>query len=137
MSVCAMEEPGQALVSPTPAKPKRRLRSNAEKRRIVEETLVEGASVSMVARRHDVNTNLLFTWRRLYRQGLLDACREPASAKLLPVRIGTTGIAAGSKERMPSSGEIEIELPGEVRVRLWGPVDRDVLADVVSVLSLR
>ena len=47
MSVCAMEEPGQALVSPKPAKPKRRLRSNAEKRRIVEETLVEGASVSL------------------------------------------------------------------------------------------
>ena len=132
-----MEEPGQALVAPKLAKPKRRLRSNAEKRRIVEETLVEGASVSMVARRHDVNTNLLFTWRRLYRQGLLDACREPASAKLLPVRIGTTGVAAGSNERIPSSGEIEIELPGDVRVRLRGPVDRDVLADVVSVLSLR
>ena len=132
-----MEEPGQALVAPKLAKPKRRLRSNAEKRRIVEETLVEGASVSMVARRHDVNTNLLFTWRRLYRQGLLDSCREPASAKLLPVRIGTTGVAAGSNERMRSSGEIEIELPGDVRVRLRGPVDRDVLADVVSVLSLR
>ena len=131
-----MEEPGQALVAPKSAKPKRRLRGNAEKRRIVEETLVEGASVSMVARRHDVNTNLLFTWRRLYRQGLLDSCREPASAKLLPVRIGTTGVAAGSNERMPSSGEIEIELPGEVRVRVRGPVDRDVLADVVSVLRL-
>ena len=132
-----MEEPSQALVSPKPAKPKRRLRGNAEMRRIVEETLVEGASVSMVARQHDLNTNLLFTWRRLYRRRPLNSCREPASAKLLPVRIGTRVAGAASSDRMPSFGEIGIELPGEVRVRLRGPVDRDVLADVVSVLTLR
>lgn len=30
------------------------------KRRVVEETLAEGASVSVVARRHDVNANQLF-----------------------------------------------------------------------------
>jgi transposase-like protein len=38
--------------------------SEEEKRRIVAETLEPGSSVSIVARRHDLNANLLFTWRR-------------------------------------------------------------------------
>ena len=43
---------------------RRRAWSEDEKKRIVEETLQPGASVSTVARRHDINANLLFTWRR-------------------------------------------------------------------------
>ena len=42
----------------------RRIWSAEEKQRIVSETLMPGASVSVVARRHDLNANLLFTWRR-------------------------------------------------------------------------
>ena len=42
-----------------------------QKRRIVEETHVRGASVATVARRHQVNANQVFAWRQLYRQGLL------------------------------------------------------------------
>ena len=42
----------------------RRRWSQEEKRRIVAQTLMPGASVSQVARRYDVNTNLVFTWRR-------------------------------------------------------------------------
>jgi transposase len=45
-------------------KRRRRLRSEDEKRRIVAETFERGASVSAVARRHELNANLLFTWRR-------------------------------------------------------------------------
>ena len=45
-------------------RPKRRQWSEAFKRRIVAETLEPGASVSIVARRHDVNANQLFKWRR-------------------------------------------------------------------------
>ena len=45
-------------------RPKRRQYSEALKRQIVAETQVPGASVSIVARRHDVNSNQLFRWRR-------------------------------------------------------------------------
>jgi transposase-like protein len=38
--------------------PKRRRRSIEERRRVVEETLVPGASVARVARAHGVNANL-------------------------------------------------------------------------------
>lgn len=47
----------------------RQQRSIAEKRRIVEETLVEGASAARIARAHGVNANQVFGWRRLYLSG--------------------------------------------------------------------
>ena len=46
---------------------RRRRWSKDAKARIVEETLVPGAVVSEVARRHEVAQSLLFTWRRLAR----------------------------------------------------------------------
>ena len=42
----------------------------------------------------------------------------------------------GSRAPVPA-GETEIELPGEVQVRLRGPVDRAARADVMSVLGER
>ena len=41
--------------------------------RIVEETYLPGNSVSLVARRHGIAGNQLFTWRRLMAQGALTA----------------------------------------------------------------
>ena len=48
---------------------RRRRWSAAEKIRIVEETLDEGASISVVARRNGVAPNLLYRWRRLMLDG--------------------------------------------------------------------
>ena len=64
---------------------KRRYRSKRERRQIVEETLQPGASVAVIASRHDVNANQVFHWRKLYREGRLDVA--PAAAALLPVRV--------------------------------------------------
>lgn len=52
---------------------RRRRWGAAEKMRMVEESLEPGASVSLVARRHGVNPNPLFTWRRLAAQGAFTA----------------------------------------------------------------
>ena len=41
----------------------------AEKLRIVEESLLPGMSVSLVARKHGVAPNLLFRWRKLMSEG--------------------------------------------------------------------
>jgi transposase len=48
---------------------RRRRWTSSEKLRIVEETLEESASISVVARRHGVAPNLLYRWRRLMLEG--------------------------------------------------------------------
>jgi transposase-like protein len=48
------------------------MRTMAEQRGILEEKLQLVASVATVARRHEVNVNLVLGWRRLYPQGLLE-----------------------------------------------------------------
>ena len=48
---------------------RRRRWSSVEKLRIVEETLENGTSISVVARRNGVVANLLYRWRRLMLDG--------------------------------------------------------------------
>jgi transposase InsO family protein len=52
---------------------RRRRWSAEEKAAIVQETYAPGMSVSLVARRHGIAPNQLFTWRRLYAGGALSA----------------------------------------------------------------
>ena len=106
----------------------RRYRTVEERREIVEETLKPGASVSKVARTHDVNTNLVFTWRRQYRQGLFDKDGQKAIA-LVPVKVAN---AAGQpvvarrqgsgSGKTAAAGIIDIDL-GHARVRVEGAAD--------------
>lgn len=56
------------------------------KRRIVEQTLLPGASVAHIAREHGINANQVFNWRKLYREGLLGT-EGKTTAKLLPVTV--------------------------------------------------
>ena len=88
-------------VTPVAAKRKKRqLRSLAEKRRIVEEALVPGASVALIARAHGVNANQLFAWRKLHLGGRLIDTRSkavrPAAARLLPVTVSDAGQKPGT-----------------------------------------
>src|SRR5690349_17152310 len=65
---------------------KRRQYSEALKRQMVAETQVPGASVSIVARRHDVNSNELFV---LLLPPSADHCANPRSAAGAPHRALT------------------------------------------------
>ncbi len=64
----------------------RRRYTTAEKRAIVEETRQRGASVASVAHRHGINANLVFGWRRLHQQGLLEPDAAATAAPLVCVR---------------------------------------------------
>jgi transposase len=100
----------------------RRRWSEALKRRIVGESLAPGASVSIVARRHDVNANQLFKWRRQYA-----AARSVDGPAMVPVAVWPSGGAA-------CGGTIEIDLAGGVRVRISGAVEAAVLRQVLEQL---
>ena len=76
-----MDTSEQAILDETPNPVARRRRSVEEKRRIVEETLEAGASVARVARRHAVNANQVFYWRKnIAKDGLVRA--SPADSCL-------------------------------------------------------
>jgi transposase len=67
----------------TRASRRRRSYSLEEKQQLVAESYEPGASVSLVARRHDINANLLFTWRRQMREPTLVV----APLELIPIEI--------------------------------------------------
>ena len=115
----------------TEARLGRRHRTAAEKRQIVEETLAPGTSVSIVARRHDVNANQLFSWRRQYQKGELKD-RKRSTPGLIPVGIiggPASMLASGSDRRL-----IEIELASGVKVRIDGEVRLPVLERVLKMV---
>ena len=115
----------------------RRRRSAVERRRVVEETLVAGASVARVALKHGLNANQVFQWRRLYRDGKLGVPPE-GTLKLLAVSVADDEeVPRPEPTEVASSrlGAIHIELPGEVRISLEGNVDPAVVR--VVLMSLR
>lgn len=54
---------------------RRRRWSIEEKRSIIQETYLPGMSVSLVARKYDINPCQLFTWRRLMEEGAIEGIR--------------------------------------------------------------
>ena len=73
---------------------RRRRWTASEKVRIVEETFEPGMTVSLVARRHGVAPNQLFTWRRLVAQGALTAAGSGAQRRLTLACIAVLLIVA-------------------------------------------
>jgi len=107
---------------------KRRYRSKQERRQVVEETLQPGASVAIIARRHGVNANQVFYWRKLYREGRLDV--QPAAAQLVPVRVAEVVSAEQSPAKL-YGGVIVVEV-GRARIRIEGSVDAENLRLVLD-----
>jgi len=94
------------------------------KARIVEESMDPAVSVSAVARRHGLNPNQLFTWRR--------RLREQIAARQAEAAVDTsTGADDGAASL--GSGTIEVETAG-ARIRVDAGVDEAALARVVSAL---
>ena len=111
------------------------------KQQVVQETLEPGTSVSVVARRHDMNANVVFEWKRLYREGKLKLpgveAAPTSSTELLPVNVIDLPVPVSRPAQLaanesPSTAgnvppcvcEIEVEI-GKRRVRIRGlPLER-------------
>jgi transposase len=97
----------------------------------VAETLEPGSSVSIVARRHDVNANQVFKWRRE-----IAAEQEPAaeeSVSLLPVEI-VSNPPGEPRPRARRNGTIEITFGCAAKVCLRGEVPPEALRQVIELL---
>ena len=109
---------------------KRRSWTLEEKRQIVDESLEDGASIAEVARRHDLNANQLFTWRRQLDAALV-APRQLAA--ILPVTIAPD--AAAEHSSSGSTGQMEIVLAGGDRIIVWADVETAALTRVLEALA--
>jgi len=126
-------------VSAGSVRPRRRW-AVEEKVRIVLETLEPGVSVPVVARRHCVNANQLFIWRRQYQRRELrtDPSAEP-KVRLLPVQVELPAAPASvthvPEEACPEpAGCMQIQFCGGAHVKVWGSIDEKVLRTLIREL---
>ncbi len=143
MSKHMLKETPSALSSTLPSarsggSGRRRNFSEADKRRIVEETCREGASVSGVARKYGIGTRLLFSWKKALTP---EASPGPT---FLPVTLvdGTDQPAGSASVAAPapiiverSAPGIEVELIGGRRVRFERDVDPETVRRLVTLLE--
>jgi transposase len=99
---------------------KRRLRTVEEKKRIVQESMAPGASVTRVAQAHGVHVSQIYDWRKEYRTRKQRANRG-CDVNLLPVAIAGNDSA------------IEIQL-AKGKVRIVG-VDAALLRATLEMLQ--
>jgi transposase len=111
---------------------RRRRWSLRDKRQIVEETLQPGVTVTEVARRHGLAPSVVFTWRRLAREGRLgDAGPAFMPVEITPIPVQTPPVAPPPRR----SGVIEIVLGRGRRVRVDREVDAEALRRVLQVVE--
>ena len=118
---------------------RRREHSPELKRELVARSLLPDASVSAIALEAGINANLLFTWRRAYRNTAAGAPSSvpTSSAVLLPVTVDVSQrevlIAPPLPAPRPVDGTIEIDVGG-ARVRLRGLVEDATVRCVLQTL---
>jgi transposase len=110
---------------------RRRRWSTDAKAAIVAESFAPGASVSGVARRHDISPSLLFLWRRqATRAKVADRGYGDVPPGFVPVAI------TGCGDQLPSEEQAAIEIEvGAVRIRVRGTVDRRALCEVLAAVG--
>jgi len=107
---------------------RRRRWSAEEKRAMVEEAEQPGMSISAVARKYDVHPNLLFTWRRLMREGALEAVRREervvpiSEVKVLKARIRELERTLGKKTMEVEILKEALEIAREKKLLLRQPL---------------
>ncbi len=115
-------------------KRRRRIWEDEEKRRIVAQTRVPGASVFQVARCYDVNANMVFKWLR-------DPRFKPAEDELpsfLPVEVlpdASPGAAMADGDAVALGSRIEITLSNGHRLSVSGAFDPDAVSRLVRGLA--
>jgi transposase len=103
-----------------------------DKARIVEETLEPGASVSVVARRHGLTPQQLFSWRREARKRS-EAC-EDAGPSFVPAVMELASTPRRRGQQAVPMAAIELDIGG-VRVRIGAGAKASIVSAVIRALK--
>ena len=118
----------------------RRSWSNQQKRAIVAEVDVGGATLSEVARRHGIHSSLLFRWRRSFGSPLapppIDAlAAAPTSPCFVPLMLAAPKTPTPERSVAGKPGAIEIVIAGGRTVRVGTDVDTASLMRIIAALE--
>jgi transposase len=122
---------------------RRRRWGREDKLRIVRASLAPNAVVTEVARRYEISTGLLYTWRKQALAGLLGGFTPvrivaKTEASTLPAIEAKDGAGEETKPVVRRSrGLIEVEWPNGVVVRVDADVDDRALHSVITALEAR
>ena len=117
------------------ARRSRRRWSEDFKRRVVAEAAAPGASAAAVARRYDLNANLLFNWKRCYGvsgQFLPVAISEPSPPA---PRVGDAPTDSPVSPACSPACSIEITLANGHRIVVRGGVDSATVCRLARSLA--
>ena len=110
---------------------RRRRWSDAEKLRIVEESFSGPRLVSATARHHGISNQLLFSWRKAYREGELGGCQVDG---FVPARI-VSEVQSTTEHAAPATGTFEVVAANGRRVIVDRNVDVAVLLRIMRGLE--
>ena len=110
---------------------RRRRWSDAEKLRIVEESFSGPRLVSATARHHGISQQLLFSWRKAYREGRLGGCQVDG---FVPARI-VSEVQSTTERAAPATGTLEVVTANGRRVIVDHNVDVAVLLRIMRGLE--
>src|SRR5499425_2382584 len=110
---------------------RRRRWTAPEKVRMVEETFEPGMTVSLVARRHGVAPNQLFTWRRLVAQGRLSKVHRATEWLKPSFARSSATMSASVRDQMPKPSCVSCQLGSPTTTRFT----RTRLSDIVHPVS--
>nr|WP_249808422.1 MULTISPECIES: transposase [unclassified Bradyrhizobium] len=106
----------------------RRVRSEAERARIVAESLLPGAQVSEVARKHGATRWQIYDWRRRFRQRGMLPPREASQPTFAPLVV-----EGALEERQVPAIKLEIAI-GDVVLRTDTAIDGEQLSRVIRAM---
>lgn len=118
---------------------RRRWFSKDDKAQIVEETLVPGAVVSEIARRHGLTPQQVFTWRRQARRLPTPMADNPPFVPAVVDAMASVAVAGrerktAKRKAKQDVGCIEIEAEG-VTIRVGRGADVAMIAAIVHALK--
>ncbi len=116
---------------------RRRRWSDAEKERIVAESLSAPRLVAATARRHGISRSLLTKWRKLHGEGRLFGWQEGAP-RFAPVIVSPERSGAmprGSAQPGADAARIEIVLTNGRRIVVGAGIDAAMLAQMIAVVE--
>jgi len=111
---------------------RRRRWTEAEKLRIVQESLSGPRLTSATARRHGISRQLLLNWRKAWREGRLE--QESTATGFVPAVV-TPELAAVGDRRVPQVDRIEIVTANGRRVIVGPSIEVAALVRIVRGLE--